>query len=114
MEHMIVIGEAEVFTVRAPDVNMAAPAQCAWCPGRGNGHGIKVMGNTLFNDDATAVVKIIPPAGVGVFRAMNKNVAFGQPGVNGNNPHMGPLPGPVNHLGFTAFNMDPLNGLAGK
>lgn len=113
MQHMIVIGKAHPFTVRAEYMHMATTAQRAGSKRRSNIHGIQVMGDAVFQHHAATMVEIILPACVRVFRAVDKHMlCFLR--VYRHHADIRTPGRPVEHIHLPRLDINPLNGFTGK
>ncbi len=110
---MVVIGKADELAVRAEDVHVAAAAQRAGGEGRGNIHCIEIAYLPLCSNHPLAVMKIVLPVGIRMVWAVDKDVLIFHR-MYGHDPNMRAVCGAINHLYFTRFDVNPLNGVAGK
>ena len=95
-------------------MHMRAAAQRARGKGRRDIAGIQIHRRAVLNNHTAPVVEVILPAGIGMFRAMNADVARRQIGADRHDADMCPFPGLIEHLNVTGQHIDPFNGLAGK
>ena len=113
MEHVVVIGKADKFAVRAENMHMAAAAQRAGCIGGGNIHRIEVVRFALPGDHAATMVEIVMPALIRVFRAVDKDI-FIYRWMNGHHANVRALSCTVEDLNLSRLDIHPLDGFAGK
>ncbi len=114
VHHMIVIGEADARAVRAVEMHMRAAAQRAGRKGRRNVAGVEVLRAAVLHDYAAPVMKIVMPALVRLFRAVNTEIARRQIRTDGDDAHMRAVRRAIEHLDLAGLHIDALNGVAGK
>jgi len=113
VQHVVVIGKADVLPVRAIHMDMAAAAQRAGRERRGDIHRIEIIYLPLFGNHPLAVVKIVLPVGIRMLRAVDKYVLIFRR-MDGHHPNMCAVCGAINHLHLTRVDINPLDGFTGK
>lgn len=113
MQYMVVIGKTQAAGIRAEDMDMRAAAQRPSLIRRRNGEGIKRDGfitQAICHYRSTAMMKIILPLAIRIFRPVDKNIAQRFLRATGHHAHMRTRRCPINYLGFAAFQVYSLNG----
>ncbi len=112
MQDMIVISKADELPVWAIDMDMAA-AQRARRIRCGDIHRLKVVRRALIRHHAAAMVKIILPVFIRVFRTMYKDV-FIHRRMDGHHTNMRPVFRTIEDLYGPGLHINPFNRLSGK
>ncbi len=113
MQNMVVIGKADELPVWAEDMYMAAAAQRAGGVRRGDIHRVQVAHPIAIRNQALAMMKIIVPVCIRVFRAVDKDV-FLLRGMNGHHANVRTVSSAINHLDLARNNINPLDGFTGE
>lgn len=114
VHHVVIVGKAQARTIGTEDMYMRAATQRARGKRRRDIAGIQIHRCTVLKDHPAPVVEVILPAGIGMFRAMNADVARWQIGTDRDDADVSTMPGLIEHLHLTGHHIDPLNGLTGK
>lgn len=117
MHHVIVVGKAEAAAVRAENVHMAAAAQRAGRVGRRDIQRVEGNGQLAIrfaDDHPAAVMKIILPGAVRVFRAVDEDVTRRRIGADRDHADVCAVLGAINHFHRAAGDVNPLDAQAGE
>ena len=113
MHDMVVIGKADQLPVRAEDMYVAATAQRAWSIGRGDIHRIQIAYLTVMRNHPLAMMKIVAPVRVRVFRAVDKDV-FILCRMNGHHANVRAVRSAINHLDLARAYVNSFDGFTGE
>ncbi len=113
MQNMVVIGETDKLTVRAKDMHMTPAAQRTWRIGRSNIHCIQILHPSLRNNHPTAMMEVVIPCFIRIFRPVNEYIFF-RLWMNGHHANVRSLSSPVNHLQLASMDIDALNCFTSK
>ena len=94
-------------------MDMAAPTQRARGKRRRDIHGIQILRQAVFQQDAAPMVKIILPGCIRVFRAVDKHILFFMR-INRYDPDMRALSGAVKHVDLPRRDINAFDGFSGK
>ncbi|MNZ81195.1 hypothetical protein D3C78_998540 [compost metagenome] len=110
---MVVVGKADKLAVGTKYMDMAAAAQRTGRVGRGDVHCVEIFYLRVLHRHTAAMMKIVLPARIRIFRAVDKYVfVIGR--MNGHHANVRAMAGTINHLALACFDIHTFNGFAGK
>ncbi|MNT34650.1 hypothetical protein D3C71_1654280 [compost metagenome] len=117
MHDVVVIGKAQAAAVRAEHVYVSAATQCTRRIRGSDVHRIK--GNGQFavgfaDDHPAAMVKIVMPDAVRVFRPMNESIAGGFIRADGHYTNVGALLRAIHDFDYAGIDIHPLDAQTGE